>query len=91
MKIELQAKPYGIKLRCYCECLREKLRNLMGTCWEHIGNKEKKTRKKELPPPHPQKGKKTVHQGCMVSHPIGCMIFFIPKLSVTIKKEQKEP
>ncbi len=39
-------KPYGIKLRCYrCywECLEKQLGNLgnlMGTWWEHNGNKE---------------------------------------------------
>jgi hypothetical protein len=85
MKVELQAKPYGIKLRGYWACLREKLGNLMGT--------KKKKKKKRTPPtpPHPQKEKKRVHQGCMVSHSIGCMNFLILKLSVTIKKEQKEP
>jgi hypothetical protein len=87
MKVELQAKPYGIKLRGYWACLREKLGNMLGTHWEQ----RKRNKKKELPPPHPQKGKKRVHQGCMVRHPIGCMNLLIPKLSVTIKKEQKEP
>jgi len=82
MKVELQAKPYGIKLRCYWECLREKLENLMGTCWEQ---------RKKTPSTPPTKGKKEGPSGCMVSHPIRCMKFLIPKLSVTIKKEQKEP
>jgi len=39
-------KPYGIKLRCYWERLREQLRELQGnmirTCYEHLGNKEEK-------------------------------------------------
>ncbi len=51
-------KPYGIKLRCYWELLREQLGNLKETWWEHIKNKEGKKRKKEkVPPPHPQKEK----------------------------------
>jgi len=59
MKVELQAKPYGIKLRCYWECLREKLENLMGTCWEHIGNKGKtKKQKTKTPSSPPTKGEK---------------------------------
>jgi len=43
-------KPYGIKLRCYWERLREQLGNLgtlKGTCWEHVGNKGKRKKKKK--------------------------------------------
>ncbi len=57
MKVELQAKPYVIKLRCYWECLREKLGNLMGICWEHIGNKEKKQNERTPPTPATKGGK----------------------------------
>jgi hypothetical protein len=46
MGVELWAKPYGIKLRCYywkhLEGQLGNLRNLVGTSWEHIGNNRKK-------------------------------------------------
>jgi hypothetical protein len=86
MKVKLQAKPYVIKLRCYWECLREKLGNLMGICWEHIGNKEKKSTPS---PPQAQKGKKRVHQGCLVSHPIGCMIFSFQNCGSPLKRNKR--
>jgi hypothetical protein len=54
MGVELWAKPYGIKLRCYWECLEEQLGNLgkpLGTWWEQkkkniksSTSKKKKTR-----------------------------------------------
>jgi hypothetical protein len=57
-------KPYGIKLRCYWECLREQLgnlRNLEGTQWEHVENTlEQRRKNKKITPhtwPHPQKEK----------------------------------
>jgi hypothetical protein len=46
MGVELWAKPYGIKLRCYCKCLEEQPENLgklLGTPWEHDENHRKKT------------------------------------------------
>jgi hypothetical protein len=45
MVVELWAKPYGIKQRCYWECVEEQLGNLgkpLGTPWEHDENKRKK-------------------------------------------------
>jgi hypothetical protein len=53
-------KPYGIKLRCYWECLREQLGNLgntMRTCWEHIGTRKQKQKITPRTWPHPQKEK----------------------------------
>jgi hypothetical protein len=49
-------KPYGIKLRCYWERLKEQIG---GTPWEHVGDTmgTRKKYKKKLPPPHPQKEK----------------------------------
>jgi hypothetical protein len=45
MRVELWAKPYGIKVRCYWEHFGEPFANLMGTHRQHDGNKEKKQKK----------------------------------------------
>jgi len=54
-------KQYGIKMKCYWECLWEQMGNfgnILGTRWEYIGtNKEQnpfpspKTHKKNIMPP----------------------------------------
>jgi len=86
-------KTDGIKVRCYWEHPwgtnwepREHIGNLMGTHWEHVGNKGKK-KNKILPPPNPTpphhtqnlKEKKSRHFDCMLSLPIGCMKFLTSK------------
>jgi hypothetical protein len=87
-------KPYGIKLRCFWEHLREQLGNLanfkgthLGTLWEHvgkhIGNKGKK-KIKNPSPPSPSKEKNKAHHGCMLSLLIDCMELLFPKLFITI-------
>jgi hypothetical protein len=51
------AKQYGIKLRCCWELLKEHLENLIGTPWEHIGNRQQMKNKKHTPPLKTQKKK----------------------------------
>jgi len=56
-------KPYGIKLKCHWKCLKgttwelgKSQKNMMRTCWEHIGNKEEK--QKITAPTLPRKEKR---------------------------------
>jgi hypothetical protein len=51
------AKQYGIKSRCYGELLKEHLEKLIGTPWEHIGNRQQMKNKKHMPPLKTQKKK----------------------------------
>jgi hypothetical protein len=58
MRVELWAKPYGIKVRCYGNILGNPLR----TSWEHIGNMmgtRKKSQKNPRPPSNKFYKKKT--------------------------------
>jgi hypothetical protein len=53
----------------------------MGTHWELEGNQGKMNK---IPPPLKLNRKKSKHFECMLSLPIGCMNFLIPKLFLTI-------
>jgi hypothetical protein len=78
-------KTYGFKARCYWE-------QPGGTHWAHDGNLEgtyweqrKNEKKSPLPPPTKLKRKKkSRHFKHMLSLPIGCMKFLLPKLFITI-------
>jgi len=83
-------KPYGIKLRCYWERLREQLGNL-GTSKKHdenmLGTHYEQGREKKLKKNCPHltpKRKNKAHHGCMLSLRIDCMKFLFPKLFITI-------
>jgi hypothetical protein len=62
------------------------LENALETCWEHIGNKGKKSKitPPTPPPTSPLKGKIKAGHECMLSLPISCMKYLFPKLFVTI-------
>jgi hypothetical protein len=60
-------KPCGIKLKCYWKHLKGTTwelgelfykKNMMRTCWKHIGNKEGTKKKKKTPPTLLRKEKK---------------------------------
>jgi len=57
--------------------------NLMGTRWEHIGNKGKKKLRIALPTPLPLSKREKLDRSCMHAEPSGCMKFLFPKLFIT--------
>jgi hypothetical protein len=82
--------PYGIKLRCYWECLREQLGNL-GTSKKHDENmlgtyyqQRRETKQNKNCPHLTPKRKNKAHHGCMLSLRIDCMKFLFTKLFITI-------
>ncbi len=76
-------KKMGLKWGPIRNTLGEHIGNLMVTWRERVGNKGN-MKKILLPPPQNLKEKKSRHFECMLSLPIGCMKFLLPKLFITI-------
>jgi len=86
----LCAKHIGLKRGAIGKSLGAHIGNMMGTWREHIGNKGKMKKSLPSPAPHspPQKNLKekikSRHFKHMLSLPIGCMKFLLPKLFIII-------
>jgi hypothetical protein len=81
-KIEIDVHPWISPFSLYTGELNlgHKTQVLLGTSWEHFGNKGKNKKMTALAP---LKEKNWIVHECILSLPIACMKFLFPKLLVT--------